>query len=230
MRPPGALELPADQTGRRSGEMSDIDPKNTQHPEVHGGPLRDDELLARIARGNDEACNILVRRHIRAATLFASQLMGNRDDAEDIVQSAFILASQRAAEFEAGRPFAPWLFAVVRRLAFKAHERRAHRQHLWRRWWNEASSSVDPSGQLDVASDVAVVRREMAALPPMQRVCFELVVLRDVAVEDVAAMYEIAASTVRQHVFRARRELRSRLESLLGTTADRWGSRGGGDQ
>ena len=143
MLPPGvscALVLPGDGSGRNSGDMNDIHPKNTPPPpEVHGGPLQDEELLARIALGNDDACDILVRRHIRAATLFASQLMGNRDDAEDIVQSAFILAIQRAAEFEAGRPFAPWLFAVVRRLALKAHERRTHRQLLWRRWRNEES-------------------------------------------------------------------------------------------
>ena len=196
-----------------------------------GGPTFEDwELLTRIARGDDDACDILVRRHIRAATLFASQLLGDRDDAEDVVQSAFILAIQRAAEFEAARPFAPWLVGVVRRLALKTHERRNHRQLLWRRWRNEESSSVDPARQMDVASDVAVVRREMAALPAMQRACFELVVLRDVAVEDVAAMYEIAASTVRQHVFRARRELRARLESLFGAAVDRWRSGGRGDQ
>jgi RNA polymerase sigma-70 factor, ECF subfamily len=227
---PGAPELPADRPGHNAGDMSGIEPRNLPVPEPLAARPTDGELLARIARGDDEACDILVRRHIRAGTLFASQLLGDRDDAEDVVQSAFILACQRAAEFEPDRPFAPWLFSVIRRLAFKTHERRTRRQRLWGRWRNEASPSVDPAGELDAASDVAVVRREMAALPAMQRACFELVVLRDVAVEDVAAMYEIAASTVRQHVFRARRELRSRLESLLGATADRWGSRGGGDQ
>jgi RNA polymerase sigma-70 factor, ECF subfamily len=209
--------------------VSDSEARNPSS-NADGPTIEDWELLARIARGDDEACDMLVRRHIRAATLFASQLLGDRDDAEDVVQSAFILAIQRAAEFEAARPFAPWLFGVVRRLALKTHERRNHRQLLWRRWRNEESSSVDPARQMDVASDVAVVRREMAALPAMQRACFELVVLRDVAVVDVAAMYEIAASTVRQHVFRARRELRDRLESLFGPAVDRWRSGGRDDQ
>jgi RNA polymerase sigma-70 factor, ECF subfamily len=209
--------------------VSDSEARNPSS-NADGPTIEDWELLARIARGDDEACDMLVRRHIRAATLFASQLLGDRDDAEDVVQSAFILAIQRSAEFEAARPFAPWLFAVVRRLALKTHERRNRRQLLWRRWRSEESSSVDPARQMDVASDVAVVRREMAALPAMQRACFELVVLRDVAVEDVAAMYEIAASTVRQHVFRARRELRARLESLLGPAVDRWRSGGRADQ
>lgn len=177
-------------------------------------------LLARIARGDHGACEILVRRHIRAVTLFAAQLLGDRDDAEDIVQAAFILVSERAAELDSARPFAPWLYAVVRRLALKMHARRAHRRLLWRRWRSDQSLSVNPEVQVDVASDVALVRREMASLPTMQRACFELVVLRDVAVEDVAAMYEIGASTVRQHVFRARRELRARLESLLDPTVD----------
>jgi RNA polymerase sigma-70 factor, ECF subfamily len=182
----------------------------------------DHSLLARIARGDHAACEALVGRHIRAVTLFAAQLLGDRDDAEDIVQAAFILVFDRAAHLDPGRPFAPWLYAVVRRLALKMRARRAHRRFLWRRWRSDESSSVDPQALLEVASDVAAVRCEIASLPAMQRACFELVVLRDLAVEDVAAMYHIGASTVRQHVFRARRELRGRLESLLGPGDDRW--------
>lgn len=183
--------------------------------------LDDGALLAAIAAGDDAAWRRLVRRHVRAATLFAAQMTGDRDDAEDIVQSAFILAFERAASLDRSRPLAPWLFGVVRRLALKTHARRARRRALWRRWAMD-TRDVSADDPLDAASDLAFVRRAVAALPPMQRACFELVVLRDLAVDDVAAMYEISASTVRQHVFRARRDLRSALESVLGPRANRW--------
>ncbi|MGH7634522.1 MAG: RNA polymerase sigma factor, partial [Gemmatimonadaceae bacterium] len=91
-----------------------------------------------------------------------------------------------------------------------------------RRWRSDDTLASDPGAQMDAESELAVVRRELEALPAMQRSCFELVVLREVSVEDVAAMYAIAASTVRQHVFRARRELRTRLESLRRPLTDRW--------
>lgn len=187
--------------------------------------LDDGALLASIAAGDEHACRLLVRRHVRAATLLAVQLTGDRDDAEDIVQSAFILAFERAAGLDRGRPFAPWLFGVVRRLAMKAKVRSAHRWALRRRWAAEpASTAHTGEARLDAASDLDLVRRHLRDQPAMQRVCFELVVLRDLAVAEVAAMHDIGESTVRQHVFRARRDLRASLGSLLGKRAERWTS------
>ena len=185
-------------------------------------PTQDRALLVRLAAGDADACTELVRRYVRPATLFAAQLTGDRDDAEDIVQRAFILAVERASELDPSRPFAPWLFAVVRRLALKRHARRQHRRALWERWRpDDATPNLQPDAAVAEASDLALVRRELRTLSPMQAACFELVVLRDVSVDDVAAMYDVAASTVRQHVFRARQALRARLEPLIGPLPSR---------
>lgn len=186
-------------------------------------PRSDGALLAGIAAGDPDACTTLVRRYVRAATLFAAQLTGDRDEAEDLVQTAFILAVERAHELDHGRPFAPWLFAIVRRLALKWHARRSHRRRLWARWGaGEALQMPSVEARVDAASDLVLVRRELAALPAMQRACFELVVLRDLGADVVAQMYEISESTVRQHVFRARRTLRARLEPLLAPGKGEW--------
>ena len=186
-------------------------------------PRDDSALLVAPAAGDEEACRLLVRWHVRAATLLAAQLTGDRDEAEGIVQSAFILAFERAADFDRERPFAPWLFGVVRRLAMKARVRSAHRWALRRRW-DPHAGGVPHVGEamMDAASDLDLVRRRLATQPAMQRACFELVVLHDLAAADVAAMYGIAESTVRQHVFRARRDLRAALGPLLGDRATRW--------
>ena len=183
----------------------------------------DAALLAAIAAGDETACRSLVGRYLRSATLFAAQLTGDRDDAEDVVQSAFLVAIERAATLDPARPFAPWLFGVVRRLALKVHTRRTRRRALWERWMAHHAESRDASdAEIEAASDLEVVRRHLGALPEMQRACFELVVLRDVAIDHVAAMYEISPSTVRQHVFRARRALRLSLEPLFGARTKRW--------
>jgi len=190
---------------------------------VSGDPQSDGALLARIAAGDPDACATLVRRHVRAATLFAAQLTGDRDEAEDLVQAAFILAVERAHELDHGRPFAPWLFAIVRRLALKWHARRSHRRRLWARWrGGDTLQTPSVESRVDAASDLALVRRELSALPAMQRTCFELVVLRDLGAHVVAQMYEISESTVRQHVFRARGALRARLAPLLAPGKGQW--------
>jgi len=175
----------------------------------------DAELLAASTRGDTAAFALLVRRHVRTATLLAAQLLGDRDDAEDIVQVAFTVVHERALSFDAQRPFAPWLFAIVRRLAANRRAREARRARLLRLWGRGTVAEavpVRPENALLARIDAQAAQRLLPELAPMQRACFELVVLHDLAIEEVADMHGITESTVRQHVFRARRALRLALE------------------
>lgn len=171
----------------------------------------DADLLAAGAGGDAPAFGVLVRRHIRVATLLAAQLLGDRDEAEDVVQDAFTLVLDGASRFDAARPFPPWLFGIVRRLADHRRARAARRARLLRRWGKGTVAVPEPvhiEAAVLAGADMDVVRRAMNDLSPMQRACFELVTVRDLSPADVAAMHGIAEATVRQHVFRARQTLR----------------------
>lgn len=184
------------------------------NPDEHA----DAELVARTVRGDESALAVLVRRYIRPATLLAAQLLGDRDDAEDVVQDAFRIVYRDARRFDDTRPFGPWLFAIVRRLATNRVSRNARRARLLRFW-----GGTDTDNRTSPAPDRAVLARlageaawqAMKELPPMQRACFELVAVRGLSLEEVAAMHAISESTVRQHVFRARKALRARLGDEL---------------
>jgi RNA polymerase sigma-70 factor, ECF subfamily len=182
---------------------------------VTDGIPSDAELLAASARGDGAAFGLLVRRHIRAATLLASQLLGDRDDAEDVVQDAFGVVYRSAASFDGARPFAPWFFAIIRRLATNRRARDWRRSRLLWRWRLGATENAVAPSTADVVAaklDAAAANRAMTDLSPMQRACFELVAVRGLSTEEVAAMHGISESTVRQHIFRARAALRAVLE------------------
>jgi RNA polymerase sigma factor (sigma-70 family) len=180
-------------------------------------PREDAVLLALAARHDERAFAVLVRRHIRAAVLLAAQLLGDRDDAEDVVQDAFTIVYDRARTFDTERPFPPWLFGIVRRLAQNVRARTARRARLSRLWGKgsecDENSSTENAllARIDAAEDALAARHAMRMLSSMQRACFELVVLRDLTPEEVAAMHGIAEATVRQHVFRARKALQGAL-------------------
>lgn len=173
------------------------------------------ELLAASARGDDVAFAVLVRRYIRAATLLAMQLVGDRDDAEDVVQDAFTVVHRQARTFDAARPFPPWFFAIVRRLATNRRSRDLRRDRLLRMWGRGTivdAESPAPEDMLVARLDGAAAASAMRSLSPMQRACFELVAVRDLSTKEVASMHGISESTVRQHVFRARAALRGVLD------------------
>lgn len=193
--------------------MSGLEPGDTR---------TDGELVAATARGDDAAFAVLVRRYVRAGTLLAAQYLGVRDEAEDIVQDALVIVHREARRFDGDRPFPPWFFAIVRRLAANRRSRNMRRARLWRLWKTNVGEPAADSTEAELVAgfDATLVTRAMKTLPSMQRVCFELVAIRGLSIAEVAAMHGISESTVRQHVFRARAALRSALGAAYPNAAE----------
>jgi len=139
-------------------------------------------LLDEASRGDDAAFAVLVRRHIRAATMLAAQYVGARDAAEDVVQDAFIVVHKELCRFDRTRLFAPWFYAIVRRQAANRRARDIRRSRLLQLWWRRSdeleTASPAPEPALIAGLDAAKVRQALNGLPPMQRACFDLVTVR----------------------------------------------------
>jgi RNA polymerase sigma-70 factor (ECF subfamily) len=183
----------------------------------------DGELVEATGRGDDEAFALLVRRYVRPATLLAAQFLGIRDEAEDIVQDALLIVHRDARRFDATRPFGPWFYAIVRRLAANRRSRSLRRARLLRFWRGPVAgepASPPPETALNAGLDAIAAARAMRGLSPMQRACFELVEIRGLSSEEVAAMHGISESTVRQHMSRARASLRGVLSAKASEGSD----------
>jgi RNA polymerase sigma-70 factor, ECF subfamily len=173
------------------------------------GAPTDAELLAQGAAGDGVAFGVLVRRHLLGATALALEITGALDDAEDVVQEAFLVTLDRAATFDASRPFAPWLHGIVRHKAIRLRARAARRRRLLRLFrWSEPAIEAD---RIDASATLARARLLVESLPEMQRRCFDLHVGLGLPTPVIAERCGIAESTVRQHIFRARATLRRAL-------------------
>lgn len=178
------------------------------------GDADDGYLLRRAVSGDDAATAEIVRRYVRRATLFARQLVGDQDDAEDVVAEAFVIALDRAATFREGESLGPWLYGIVRRVAAKYRRRASRRRWLLRAWRPVRTEISDPSQLVSVRDTIDRVAAIVQELPAMQRQCFDLVVQGGLDIQEVATMFDIAPSTVRQHVHRAREVIRSRFQDF----------------
>ena len=96
----------------------------------------DDALMARAGRGDRAAFAVLVRRHLARATAIAQQIAGNKADAEEVVQEAFLRCWQKAPDWQpADSPgsrgqagaeraqFATWLYRVLTNLCLDRKRR-----------------------------------------------------------------------------------------------------------
>ena len=177
----------------------------------------DDEpgLVVQVQLGNSEAYAVLVRRHLPRAQRIAWRMLRHREDAEDVVQDAFLRALERIDQCDATRPFGPWFFRIVATTAINRHRSAKRRE-------TEELSELDVSegaSPMEVAVH-GVLRDEVDAalrtLPPMQRQLIELVTFEEFTPTEAAGMLDIPAGTARWHLHEARKALRTQLQSWLG--------------
>ena len=175
--------------------------------------VSDNALVIRVQRGDLTAFDTLVRRHTARAYVLARRVLGDADDAEDLVQDAFIRALDRIGTFDTERPFAPWFFRLLLNLGLNARKSRARRQLL--PLPDDAPSRQDTPDRVAEQSEIRT--RFIAALtklPPRQRVIVSMHEVDAVSSAEIAHMLGVTQETVRWHLHHARRALRAALGVL----------------
>src|SRR5688572_31518393 len=114
------------------------------------GSDADADAVSRFRAGDEGAFRGLVERHGRAVFRIAYRMTGNEQDAEDVVQEAFLRAYRNLGRFEERARFASWLHRIAANCAYDVLRGRARRdEHDERR--PAAESEEDPMAH--VASD-----------------------------------------------------------------------------
>jgi RNA polymerase sigma-70 factor, ECF subfamily len=174
--------------------------------------MEDDEaaLVERVRRGDAAAFDSLVSRYMRRAFAVAYRLLGNREDAEDLVQETFITVLRKIDTFQRGRAFSPWFFRVLVNRGLNARKARALRTA------DELTEhAAAPGGSPERAAERAELRGRlraaMDALPDRQRVIVELFEVEGFGSGEIAEILEISDGTVRWHLHEARKALRQAL-------------------
>lgn len=198
-----AITLACDETGAAPDEAQARD----------GRCDASDETLAQQARDGDQrAFAMLVRRYLRRALAVASEYASSLADAEDIVQDAFGRMYNGLGRFDAKRAFAPWFFTIVRNTARNAAKMESARKHV-PITDDYAAAGASPARHAARAELRMRIRDAIRRLPPMQASCVRLCLIEGLTSVEAAAALDVAESTVRVHVFQARRTLQDLLDA-----------------
>ncbi|HET6233300.1 MAG TPA: sigma-70 family RNA polymerase sigma factor [Longimicrobiaceae bacterium] len=184
-------------------------------PSRRAQPAPDDDaddlrLVERVRAGDTEAFGLLVRRYSRRALSVAYRILDHPEDAEDLVQDAFIAALEKIDTLRGDRRFAPWFFRILINRGLNARKAR------WVRRTDEipahvTSPGVTPethSARAELSAGVAVA---LAALPEPRRTIVKLFELEGFSGPEIAEILGLSPGTVRWHLFQARGALRETL-------------------
>jgi len=204
----GRVAIAAEPAGRRSTERFVIGDSDSSG---NARAVASDEVLVRATLDGDAAAfTLLVRRYLRKAMAVAMELAVTREDAEDIVQDTFRRAFEALRSFDAARRFSPWFFTILRNTARNAAKKRRVRDHeeIPHDHAARGPGPYEDSRREELRRRIA---EAIESLTPRQRTCFRLCLVEGLSNTEAAHATGLAESTVRVHVFNARRALQALL-------------------
>ncbi len=175
--------------------------------------IEDRELVKQMLAGHTDDFRVLVERHQQSTFRFAFGLLGNREEAQDITQEAFLAAFVNLSSFDpACASFSTWLFTITRNRCINLLKRRRR------------VASHDLNSIADVMTADPIVGQELsqqldralAALPVEQRSAFVLAEIENLTYAEIAMIERTTLGTVKSRIHRAKSRLRSLLDRESG--------------
>ena len=180
-------------------------------------------VVARVKAGDHDAFRHLVERHSRSVFRLAYRLTGHEQDAEDVVQEAFLKAFREIRRFEARSSFATWLYRITVNCS---HDLRRQRPRAGTRPslddpdggvladLADTSPAADPLRELASRRIDERVRAAMSGLSAQERSAFVMRHFEGLSIEEIGRVLGLRTSAAKHSIFRAVHKLRRALEPV----------------
>lgn len=194
--------------------------------------INDDEdttVVLLCQKGDADAFEVLVDRHQKRMLNLAYRMLGDYDEACDVVQEAFISAYRAIRSFRRDAKFSTWLYGIV------VNHSKNRLKQMESRSRHESTSLDDPiesderslQRQIRDCGESAVEQLEKKEIEARVQECIrvldtgyrEVLVLRDIqgfSYEEIGEMLKLPEGTVKSRLFRARNALKDCLVNALG--------------
>lgn len=172
----------------------------------------DEDLVARLASGEETALRVLLSRYERPLANFLYRNTGGRD-VEDLYQETWMRVVRHAAAFDRSKRFSTWLFQIAVNLCRDWHRRRPPEPHA-------AGEQSDGSRDLARAEASLDAQRLLASLPAEQREVLVLRYYHDLSEEEVAQVLGCPRGTVKSRTHHALARLAVLVREVSGEGAE----------
>ncbi len=182
----------------------------------------DEQLIEKFKEGNIYAYNELVRRYKDQLVNFAYRFLGDKDDAEDIVQETFLRVYKKKEAYKSVAKFSTWIYTITGNLAKTELRRRKRRKILSLSNIGYEDKDFDlkdtdsgPEELVDKVINDKIIQNAIQALPEKFK---EVIIFRDIqelSYEEISSIVKIPLGTVKSRVNRGRLKLQEKLSGYL---------------
>jgi RNA polymerase sigma-70 factor (ECF subfamily) len=186
--------------------------------------IRSEELMVRIAKGDNDAFEILVNRHQASVLNLVYRFIGDRTLAKDLSQEVFIRVWQAAKTYKPEAKFTTWIYRIATNVCFnelKSARRRRLFQFRRSNEDNERSIEETFTDGSPTAEDLLLERERsrqisdaLQSLPDNQRMALVLKRYDELSYQEIAQIIGCSVSAVESLLVRAKRTLQEKLSFL----------------
>ncbi len=182
-----------------------------------------EDLMARIAKGDEDAFEILVNRHQASILNLIYRFVGDRTQAKDLGQEVFLKVWQVAKSYEPKAKFTTWIYRITANLCF--NELKSSRRKKWFQFLRpDAGHETRTEGDLPDSSPSAEdlllakerslqITEALQTLPENQRMAIILKRYDDLSYQEIAQIIGCSVSAVESLLVRAKRTLQEKLKN-----------------
>lgn len=179
----------------------------------------DSQLIGATLAGNSSAFGDLVTKYQDRLYNTMVHVVGSAEDAQDVVQEAFVQAFVSLDRFRGASAFYTWLYRIAFNTAVTHKRRRRPTRSVDEAMERAGAEPVDNGGLPDVPllreERVRQVRTALAALSEEHRAVLVLREMDGRPYEEIAEILELPVGTVRSRLHRARLQVREQLREVL---------------
>jgi RNA polymerase sigma-70 factor (ECF subfamily) len=187
----------------------------------------DRQLVQTIRDGDTEAFETLVRRKTSKVYALCYRIIGNAEDAKDISQLVFLKLWENLEKYDAQYAFDTWLYRMVTNVAIDFMRNKQSRDNAVNSTLRLVKTSADAEqGVVVQRKEVESVFNDVSSvLSPKQKTIFVMNQMDDLPSAEIAKILGCRESTVRNHLFNARKLMQQQLSKRYPEYAQLWRSR-----
>jgi RNA polymerase sigma-70 factor (ECF subfamily) len=188
----------------------------------------DAELVTRWLRGEESAFEALVARHHARVFRFLVRMLGDAQEAEDVLQETFLNVHRHGRRFRGEARFSTFLYRAAANGALNRRRGLGRGSaRLLRLFQRQAvghdlpAAPRDPESAAQAAQTAELVQAALLEIPLRLRLPLVLYDVEGLSYREIADTVQVREGTVKSRIHRARRLLRERLRPLLGGSGER---------
>lgn len=193
-----------------------VPPRHQKKSQGHLDARSLDLLVERAQGGDAQAFDDLVRAFYTSLLTTANHLLGNREDAQDVVQDTFVDAHRGLARFRAQGSFEGWLRGILVHKVRDRFRRQGRGPAFLEDVPWEGLAEREEGDALRRQETTRMVRQGIERLPEALRVTLSLRALDGRSYEEIARLTDVTPATSRTRAMKARRLLMRLLEPWWG--------------